>query len=234
MIPWDDGRKVTIDNTQTLHCGALQNENIYAVFLYNESKSDMPVKVRINIGGNYDRKYITLPGSNDNQGLAGIAIVRGADTATVSVSLDSDSDKAYVTAWLGSVEMPLNTTGINNDKLPANGKPHPYGTCTRYYKAPKMGTFVYKVRSEQVQFISTVITNSCVTVLINNPIQDPEVNIVATGDAKKDIDYSIFYKRHRPQEIQKEIQTTGGKQYIWMNADNSDSSQHASISLQQI
>jgi hypothetical protein len=43
---------------------------------------------------------------------------------------------AQVQCWIGSVRMPTNTAGLNNQPLPDNGTTLPFAQYDRYYAVP--------------------------------------------------------------------------------------------------
>ena len=180
---------------------------------------------------------MNVPGTTGNKGLAALALVSGNDTQTVSISITSLQDGSKVTAWLGSVGFPTNTSGMSNMSLPFNGKEQAYNKLYRYYAVPETRWYQLTLNSPITQFISTQFTQNHVTIFINNPVGDPATLIVPTGTVKEGKpgtgQYHIELPDGPPQTITYKDQGNG-QQKVWMNADSGQSSQHSTITAQYL
>ncbi|MCE9687851.1 hypothetical protein LZP73_16850 [Shewanella sp. AS16] len=234
-INWNDGAVSTLTGGDTLTCANLKQGQLYAVFLYNSAGEDANIGVNVNIGNLYPPKTVTVPGTTGNMGLAALALVSGTDTQTVSISITSQQQGSKVTAWLGSVGMPTNTSGLNNQSLPFNGEQQHYDKCYRYYAVPKSQWYQLTLNSPVTQFISTQFTENYLNVFINNPVGDPATVIVPTGSVKEGApglgSYQIVKSDSTPQTITYQDQGNG-QQKVWMNADSGQNSNNSSIAAQ--
>src|SRR3954453_16538311 len=131
MSNWDGGQVSNLASNQTLTCTTLSQGQLYGLFLYNAAGNDNNATVFVTVG-NQAPKPVTIPGTTGGQGLASIVLVSGNDSTTVSVAM-LNQPNAQVQCWIGSVRMPTNTAGLNNQSLPANGSIHPFAQHDRYY-----------------------------------------------------------------------------------------------------
>lgn len=237
-INWNDGRKVDLTRGETYTCANLKQGQIYAVFLYNSANEDANIPINVNIGNAFPPATVNVPGTTENQGLAALALVSGSDTQTVSISITSQQQGSRVTAWLGSVGMPTNTTGINNLELPFNGEQQHYDKLYRYYAVPRSQWYQLTINSPVTQFISTQFTENYLTVFINNPVSDPATVIVPTGNVKQG-DQGIGSYQIKQAELGQPQTITykdqgNGLQRVWIDADSSQNSNNAYIAAQYL
>ncbi|WP_345336016.1 hypothetical protein [Ferrimonas pelagia] len=233
-IDWNGGQSISLSGGDTAVCETLKQGQLYAVFLYNGAGEDADIIVNVNIGNNYAPKKVTVPGTTGNKGLAALALISGSNSQTVSISITSQQSGSKVDAWLGSVGMPTNTSGIENMELPIDGQTQAYGTRDRYYAVPESRWYQLTLNSPQNQFISVQFTESFATVFINNPVADPGNTIVPVGTVKIDTDYKIVKADSgQPQTIMYEDQGNG-RQKVWMNADSQQNSSSSTIVAQYL
>jgi len=231
-IDWNGGQRITLENNQTASCSALHQGQLYALFLYNSAGADKNIPVNVVWSNSQPPRTVTVPGTTANEGLATLVLVSGTDTNTVSISI-TNTQGASIDAWIGSVEMPTNTTGLSNKPLPANGQPNAFNTYNRYYAVPPSSWQQLSIQSDTQQFISAQFRENFATVFIVNPTSNPYQRVVAVGNVQKDVDYKIVTPGagSPPQIISYSLQGDG-TQFVWMNADSTQNSQHASITLQ--
>jgi hypothetical protein len=95
---------------------------------------------------------VMVPGTTANQGLAALCFVSGDDTNTVSISLGQSSSGTQVQAFLGSVKMPVNTSGIQNVALPLDGQNHSFHAFTRFFAVPQSHWYSGQLQSDIIHF----------------------------------------------------------------------------------
>ncbi|PRQ63695.1 hypothetical protein [Vibrio sp. V01_P9A10T6] len=230
---WNDGRSISLTKGDTATCEALKAGQLYAIFLYNASGEDHDIPVNVNIGNGYPPKTVTVPGTTGNKGLAALALVSGSNTQTVSISISDQQSGGKVDAWIGSVGMPTNTSGINNMPLPFNGDTNSYGKRDRYYAVPESRWYQLTISSPQNQFISVQFIENKAKVFINNPVGDPGNVIIPTGTVTEGADYEIIKPKDLPQTITYDDQGSG-RQKVWMNADSQQNSSNSTIVAQYL
>ena len=121
---------------------------------YNSAQNDNTATVNVVWTNSQPPQPVTIPGTTANAGLASVLFVSGIDTRTVSVSLPTNAGLAQVDIWIGSVSMPTDTSGLNNEKLPINGEPQPFDKYTRYFTVPPSNWHQLVIRSPVQQFIA--------------------------------------------------------------------------------
>ena len=137
-IDWNGGELITLNPGDTATCaGGLNTGQIYAIFLYNSAGNDANAPVNVVWSNSQPPVPVTVPGTTANQGLAALCFVSGDDTNTVSISLGQSSSGTQVQAFLGSVKMPVNTSGVQNVALPIDGQNHSFRAFTRFFAVPQ-------------------------------------------------------------------------------------------------
>ena len=233
-INWNGGQRITLRAGDTATCMNLNPGQLYAVFMYNSTQNDTNGKVFVNWSNSSPPVAVTIPGTTANAGLSSLAFVSGNDTQTISVSLPTDAGIAQIDLWLGSVSMPIDTSGINNAPLPIDGNPQDFSKYDRYYCVPPSSWNQVTIRSDQTAFISVQFTESLAVVNINRepppgllpaqivtcgPTASAPGTISRNSTGNNSIQYSIF---------------GNGNQYVWMNAASDQDSETATISLQAL
>lgn len=237
-ISWNDGQVTTLKQGDTLTCEALKPYQLYAIFLYNSEGHDQTTEVTVNIGNAYPPKSVNVPGTTLDEGMAALALVSGSDTQTVSIS-NAQGGGGNITAWIGSVSMPINTSGMTNQELPFNGDHQPFGKLMRYFNVPETRWYQLSINSAVTQYISTQFSENYLTVFINNPTLHADAYIVSTGSVtqgNKPGEGSYYIQKPesgQPQTIAYKDQGNG-QQKVWMSADSSQNSSDATITAQYL
>jgi hypothetical protein len=229
MANWDGGQISILESNQTLTCTTLSPGQLYGLFLYNAAESDNSANVLVALGNNAPQE-VSVPGTTDDQGLASIVLVSGNDSQTVSLSMVNQPN-AQVQCWIGSVRMPTNTQGLNNQQLPDDGSTQPFAQYSRYYAVPPSAWQALTITSSITQFISVQLQEDFATIYVVNPLPNPPT-VIPMGSVT-----SANYKTVFATNPNSSIVSTfagNGTQYVWMNADSSQDSSDATISLQQI
>lgn len=232
-INWNGGQRITLRAGDTATCTTLNPGQLYGIFIYNSAQNDTNATVNVVWSNSQLPVQIMVPGTTANAGLASLGFVSGTDTQTVSVSLPSNAGIAQVEIWLGSVSMPIDTSGLTNQLLPIDGNEYPFNEYTRYYSVPPTEWLQVTIVSPITQFISVQFSSMKAYVLVVNetltglqPGQVVPMGPTATAAGAVTIDAATI------GNIQKSFQ--GGMQWVWMDADNQQDSQTASISLQSL
>src|SRR5215218_6815937 len=159
-INWNGGQRITLQAGETATCTTLNPGQLYAIFMYNSAQNATNGTVNIVWSNSNPPVQATIPGTTANAGLASLAFVSGTDTQTVSVSLPSNAGIAQIDIWLGSVSMPIDTSGLNNSQLPLDGSENEFNKYTRYYAVPQSKWYQMTIVSAITQFLSVQFTSS--------------------------------------------------------------------------
>lgn len=233
-INWNGGQRITLRAGDTATCTTLNPGQLYAIFMYNSTQNDTNGTVNIVWSNSQPPVKATIPGTTANAGLASIAFVSGTDTQTVSVSLPTNAGIAQIDLWLGSVSMPIDTSGLNNQPLPIDGNPHDFNKYTRYYAVPPSSWQQLTIVSAITQFLSVqfreakaivYVVNETSNGLLPGQVQSMGPTAQAAG--------AVAINGVTIQSVQGNLQGDG-TQWVWMNADSEQDSQSASISLQSL
>ncbi|HLJ88370.1 MAG TPA: hypothetical protein VKZ53_16240 [Candidatus Angelobacter sp.] len=228
VIPWDDGRRITLTGGQSARCTKLVPGQIYAAILYNGAQNQQATTVQILVGNQFDAPVV-VPGTTANEGLASVALFTGSDSTTVEAVLLAAAGSPKVEAWLGSVSMPTNTAGIVNRELPADGKFYEFGKATRYFSVPASRRHFVTIRSVITQFISLQFREEHAQVNVVNAGPNPLRNIVPVGTVRSGIDYNV---NSTTSTFTTYSIFGDGSQWVWMSADSQQNANTAEISLQ--
>jgi hypothetical protein len=230
-INWNGGQLITLNPGDTATCaGGLNPGQIYAIFLYNSANNDANAPINVVWSNSQPPVTVTVPGTTAHQGLAALCFVSGDDTNTVSVSLGQSSSGTQVQAFLGSVKMPVNTSGIKNAALPLDGQNHPFRAFTRFYAVPQSHWYSGQLQSDINQFISVQFKEASATVNIVNQLVDPSNVVKYAGPSSKD---AVTINSVTSQTLAWNFQGNG-TQLVWINADSVQNSQSATISVQSL
>ena len=233
-INWNGGQRITLRAGDTATCTSLNPGQLYGIFMYNSTQNDTNGTVNIVWSNSQPPARVTVPGTTANAGLASIAFVSGTDTQTVSVSLPTNAGIAQIDVWLGSVSMPIDTSGLNNLPLPIDGNPHEFDKYTRYYAVPPSSWQQLTIVSAITQFISVqfreakavvYVVNETSNGLLPGQVQSMGTTALAPG--------AVTISAVTVQSIQGSLQGDGS-QWVWMNADSEQDSESATISLQSL
>lgn len=229
---WDGGQRVFLDVGETATCTSLINQ-LYAIFLYNENGADKDITINVTGSNQSAPVRISVPGTTAGQGLATIMLLDGSQTNSISVNVDATSPEG-VDAWIGSLSMPTNTSGLSNKTLPSDGQPQNFSKYCRYYAIPATHWYNLTLKSGIDQYYSVQFTEGLVTVFCVNPTQasagsSPNVHFFTNFNEATSYKY-VPAQTSSPQTIQYSLQGNG-KQTVWMNADSSQNSNDATITL---
>jgi hypothetical protein len=229
-INWNGGQLITITQGVTATCvGSLNPGQLYALFFYNSAQNDANAPVNVVWRNSQPPVRVTVPGTTANQGLAALCFVSGDDTNTVSASLSQTAPGAQVSAFIGSVKMPTNTSGINNVALPLDGQFHPFKTFTRFYAVPASHWYEGTIQSNINQFISVQFKESAAVVNIVNQLVDPSNVIKYAGNCQSQVTINSVPNQTYAWSFQ-----GNGSQFVWINADSCQNSESASIAVQSL
>ncbi|MCC3416864.1 MAG: hypothetical protein JGK12_00465 [Microcoleus sp. PH2017_01_SCD_O_A] len=235
MGNWDKGGQNTLSGGGTLTCNNLTSGQVYGIFLINSNNTDTTTTVQLVIDNQTMPKSITVPGTTMGQGLASIALVKGDDTKSVSISISADQTQSKILAYIGSVGMPIDATGFNNLPLPINGTRNKFNVDSRYYQVVPTSWHQLQISTQATQFISVMFISQQATIFICNPVENAEASIYPCGTVTKDRDYKVVLPQSGgPQTLITQSFTGNGTQRVWMNADSPQNSQTATISLQSL
>lgn len=233
-INWNGGQRITLGAGDTATCTTLQPGQIYGIFLYNSAGNDNNAGVTVNWSNSSPPVTITVPGTTANAGLASLGFVSGTDTQTISISLNSSAGNSQIEAWLGSVSMPTNTSGLNNNALQANGEQYPFNKYNRYYAVPPSKWMSLTIVSKITQFISCQFREAAATVFVvnetvNGLLPGQVKNIGPTASAPG----AVSIVATQIQSVSFNLQGDG-TQWVWIDADSQQDSTSASIALQSL
>lgn len=230
-INWNGGQRITLRSGETAQCSTLVQGQLYGIFLYNSAQNDQDTTVNVDWSNSSPPKPVKVPGTTANLGLASLCFVSGTDTQTIKISVSSGSGTASVDAWLGSVGMPTDTSGLDNGPLPSDGVAHPFDKYRRYYAVPSSTWHQLTITSPNVQFISAQFqTAKAVVNVVRETANGVGDQVSHVGDTAKD-QYEVNSSGNNS------IQTNligGGMQFVWVNADSQQDSDDSTISLQEI
>ncbi|MFQ2387292.1 hypothetical protein ACK32P_04305 [Aeromonas dhakensis] len=234
QVNWNGGQRITLKAGDTATCTVLRPDQLYGIFIYNSAQNDNNATVNVVWSNSQPPCQITVPGTTANAGLASMGFVSGSDTQTISVSLPSNSGIAQVDLWLGSVSMPTNTGGLNNQPLQANGDPVPFNKYTRYYAVPPSKWMNLTIASTITQFISCQFRQDKATVFVVNETSNGLLKgqITKMGPTASESG-AITITTSQIQSITENLQGDGS-QWVWMDADSQQNSQSATIALQSL
>lgn len=229
-IDWGNGQLITLHQGDTAVCsGGLDSGQLYALMFYNSAGNDADAPLNVVWSNSNPPVTVVVPGTTANQGLAALCFVSGDDTNTVSVALTQVQAGAQVQAFIGSVKMPVNTGGINNQSLPLDGQSHSFEKFTRFYAVPQTHWYQGLLQSNINQFISVQFQESRAVVNILNQVANPNNIIKYAGGCQPQVTVNGYSKQQMTWNLQGD-----GSQMVWINADSCQNSQTAQISIQSL
>ncbi|WP_322907862.1 hypothetical protein [Paenibacillus campi] len=227
---WDDGKLVTLNPGDTVsNTKGLNKGQLYALVFYNSSNKDASTDVSITTSQSTEPITVTVPGTTAQQGLASLLFFNGTDTDTISAAVTQNQPGGEIQAFIASVKMPTNTTGINNTELPSDGQLHLFNKFTRFYSVPGSHWYQGTIKSLINQFISVQFKEQSAIVNVVNAQSNPESTIQKIGIAKEQVTINF----HKSNTLQWNFQGNGN-QIVWFNADSAQNSGDAAISLQSL
>ena len=229
-INWNDGRLITLQPGDTAACtGGLNSGQLYCLFFYNAAGNDSSTTVQVVWSNSQPPVAVTVPGTTANEGLAALCFVDGSQTNTVSVSVGNGQPGAQIQAFIGSVKMPTNTSGINNVNLPLDGSVNDFEKFTRYYAVPASNWYSGQIQSDIDQFITVQFMEQNAVVNIVNAMANPSNVVYYAGDSKTYVTVNTVNNQTLNWNFQ-----GNGQQLVWINADSVQNSQSATISMQSL
>ena len=233
-INWNGGQRITLRAGDTATCTTLRPGQLYGIFVYNSAQNDNSAEVTVVWSNSQPPVPITVPGTTANAGLASMGFVSGSDTQTVSVSLGSNAGIAQVEIWLGSVSMPTDTSGLNNQKLPIDGNPHEFNKYRRYFSVPPSSWHRLTLVSKITQFVSCQFREQKATVFVLNQTSNGLLpGQVTTMGPTASAEGAVTITGVTSQSTSENLQGDG-TQWVWMDADSEQDSKQATISLQAL
>lgn len=231
-INWDKGQLITMSQGDTATCnGGLNKGQLYALFFYNYAGHDANTVVTVTGANVTSPVQVTVPGTTANQGLAAMCFVSGDETNTIAAAVLNGQPGASVQAFIGSVKMPIDTSGINNVGLPLNGQMYSFNKFTRYYAVPASHWYAGILQSNINSFSAVQFTENKALVIGLNVGPNGLSNVIA------------YYGKLAQPNV--EVQTVPGQSYswnlfgngtqmVWINADSTQNSAQAQISVQSL
>ncbi|MBC9930144.1 hypothetical protein [Chitinophaga qingshengii] len=231
-INWNQGQLITIGQGDTATCtGGLNQGQIYGLFFYNSAVNDADTNVVITGNNNFPPVTITVPGTTSNQGLAAICFVSGDDTTTIAAAVLNGNPGASIQAFIGSVKMPTNTSGINNVLLPLDGQQYAFAKFTRYAAVPASHWYAAQITSNINAFVTVQFTENTATLIcVNAPANGLGNTLQYYGSTAKNQVTTQLY----PHQSAGWNLSGNGTQTVWINADSVQNSQTATISVQSL
>lgn len=229
-INWNGGQVVTLRQGDTAVCqGGLNTGQLYALFFYNSANNDADAPVTVVWSNSAPPVSVIVPGTTGGKGLAALCFVSGDDTNTVSASLNAGDPGVQVTAFIGSVKMPTDTSGINNVSMPLDGQFHAFTSFTRFYAVPESHWYSLTLNSNINQFICVQFKESSATVYIVNKLVDPSTVIAYAGRTQS----QVLIEAVPYQTLASNLQGNG-RQWVWINADSCQNAATAKIAVQSL
>jgi hypothetical protein len=212
-----------LNDGDTASCnGNLNQGQLYALVFYTRPVT-MPTTVNVIWSQSQPPVKVTVPGTTGNQGLAALCFVSGSDTASVSISLTTADPGVKIDAYIASVKMPTNTSGIN--LLHQSAQQH----RLRNLRVSTVCQQAIGMKSNINQFISVQLTENKANVVILNQQADPSNTIAYTGTTQNQV--TVTGKTYNTYEYP--IQGNG-TQWVWVNADSAQNSQTATLAIQSL
>jgi hypothetical protein len=226
---WNNGQLISLNPGDTATCQQLNANQLYGLIFYNSAGNDAGANISVVWSQSQPPASVYVPGTTGNQGLASVLFVNGSDTTTVSAAMLQNQSGAQVQTYIASVKMPVDTSGINNQSLPADGQPHSFNKFTRYYTVPASHWYQAQIQSNINQFIAIQFAEQSAIVNVINSLVDPGTLIQSVGRATSQVTTNIVKNQTFSWPLQ-----GNGQQLVFVNADSVQNSQNASISLQSL
>lgn len=227
-MDWSNGKPIELKNGDTARATGLNNKQIYGIFFYNHAQADNTATVNVTFANDKPPAKVEVPGTTSERGLASIAFIWGGDWGEVAASIVNQPN-AKVMAFICSVSLPKE--GVNNKELKA-GTEEKFSKLARFWAVLPSSWHNVTLKSGKTQFMVARFKEQSASVLIVNPVQDPETNIYWLGGAKGK--GKVIIPTQPPKnEVSEDLQGNG-RQIVWMNADSVQNSQDAWIKLQAL
>jgi hypothetical protein len=232
LINWNDGRLVTLSAGQAARCENLVKDQLYAVLIYNSSQIDVDAAVTVVWSNQVPPSKVTVRGSTGEGAPASYLFVSGADSDFISISLGPNSE-ASITAFIVSISMPLNTTGLNSAVLALGTDFHSFNKYDRYYMEAGTGWSNVTIDNPTAQFICLQMNASNATVIVVNMGSQPVDELVNKFGPTATKVGTVLIDERAIQSYQNYIPGNSGT-WVWMNGDSPLNSKTAGINLQQL
>ncbi len=231
---WNGGNRLTVSQGNPLQAVNAIVNPINVAFLYNSTQAAQAVPVDF-VGNNQYFQQVAVPQTTGNAGSAALLTFSGPNnggSANLTATIDpSAGSGAQAQSWLGGQSMPINTSGLNNVNLPANGQGNSFNQYSRYFFVPGAQRYILNVTSGISAFYFAVFNSSgqVFVYVLNAPdanykpivLQFPGDsyavgNTVVTALTTSSVSIPLF---------------GNNQQWVAMNADSASDSSNASISL---
>ncbi|MBJ9966934.1 hypothetical protein LGM43_04750 [Burkholderia seminalis] len=231
---WNGGNRLVVSQSNPLQCVNSIVNPINVAFLYNTTQAAQEVPVDF-VGANQYFQQVKVAQTTGNQGSAALLTFSGPSnggSASLTATLDPQAGSgAQAEAWLGSQSMPVNTTGLSNNNLPANGERYAFNKYSRYYFVPGAQRYVLSVSSGISAFYFALFNSSgqVDVYVLNAPDDSYQPNVQQfPGDTYA----AANTKVHSLTQSSVSIPLFGAnQQWVAMNADSVSDSTNATISL---
>lgn len=223
---------VILSAGQAAKCENLVKDQLYAVLVYNSSQIDVDAVVTVVWSNQVPPSKVTVRGSTGEGAPASYLFVSGTDSDFISVSLGPNSE-ASITAFIVSLSMPLNTTGINSAGLAYAADFQPFNKYDRYYMEAGSGWSSVTIQNPTTQFICLQMFGNNAMVVVVNKGSQPVDQLVNKFGPTASKDGIVSINEIDIQSYQKYIPGDSGT-WVWMNGDSQSNSKTAGINLQQL
>lgn len=234
VINWDDGRLLTLTAGTTARCASLSEGELYALLFYNTTPNDSIAVVTLVWSNSVLPVDLTIPGTTADSGPASFALISGQDSHSVSASLSALAGNTTVSAFIVSISMPTNLTGLSSLELPCDGMLYAFLKYQRYYANPPVGWSRLILWSPITQFISVQMQKSRAQITVLNVGRNPNpvqpLLLGATANEPGIVEVRVV----QSQSHEEQILGDGITPWVWMNGDSVRNSEDAKISLQQL
>jgi hypothetical protein len=229
-LDWNDGRLVELTAGKTARCRSLTQGELYGVLLYNTTQADVNALVTVVWSNDVPPSTVTVSGTTGDAATAYFLFVSGTDTDFISISL-APTAEATVEAFIVSVSMPSNTTGLNSGELPRDGQFHSYQKFDRYWAVPATGWSSITIENTRTQFISLQILKSTAKVIVVNLGAGLAEGQVTKFGPTAEKPGTVDIVQQTYQTYEGDIQGNS-RTWVWMNGDSQQNSDSAKIALQ--
>ena len=230
---------MTVSKGNPLQCLNSIVNPINVAFFYNSTQAAKAVPIDLT-GSNQFYAQLTVPETTGNAGSAALFTFSGpgisgsglGGSSSLTATLDPGAGGgSEVEGWLGSLAMPTNTSGLNNQNLPSNGQSYPFNKYSRFYFVPSAQRYILTVSSGINAFYFAVF-NSAGQVMIH-VLNAPSTDYVPVVQQFPGDTYAVsntLVQAHTASSIQIPI-FGANQQWVAMNADSVNDSTNATITL---
>jgi hypothetical protein len=232
-IDWNAGQLITLSSGQRAVCQQLRQGQLYCVYLYNSTGHDQDINVTIVWSGSMPPVTVTVPGTTGNQGMAGLCFVSGNDTNTIRASISASVSGQSIQAWICSVGMPTNTTGITNSKVSYDTR-MAYAKLDRYFVVPSSTWYSMTIQSNLNQFISVMFTQSAAVVdVLSKTVGGLNPSQIQYAGPTAQQPGVVTLNQHTQTTYTTQFQGNG-MQWVWMSASSEQDANSATLEIDQL